>query len=79
MLDYKKLSQQSDELFASFTKEGLEKWIAFDERRLMEELTSGKTIGVSYDIFDINYLSSLGSNSDSFFDESEEINYAKSA
>ncbi len=52
MLDYKKLSQQADKLFDSFSKEDLEEWIALDEQRSIEELNSEKAIKPNVEICD---------------------------
>ena len=37
MLNYKKLNAEFDNILKSFTKEDLEKWIAMDANRMLEE------------------------------------------
>jgi hypothetical protein len=45
MLDYKVLSKKFDELLTKTTKEDLESWIKFDQKReIYERLRKGKSI-----------------------------------
>ncbi len=45
MLNYEEIDQQIDALFASFSKEDLEAWLAFDaEREMLEQLQHGEMV-----------------------------------